>query len=219
MRQRITQRGRTLRAFRTYLDVLDAADSLKRKMRGPLESFDLTMPGFRVLELLYQQGRVYMSQGAEELGWTKENMHQVVMRLEERGWVQREEGAQKSQVKRESQIPLARRARERKGLRVMILSLTPAGEKFIGAIFPKHAKVVKSLMRVLTTSEQATLSKLCRRVKEGDPVKFIREIIMQETWEQDIERPAPGERSPRRKRELACVTVTYVPKEWKPDGK
>jgi hypothetical protein len=43
MAHRVTQKERTQRAFRAYLDLIDTADWLKREMRVPLESFDMTM--------------------------------------------------------------------------------------------------------------------------------------------------------------------------------
>jgi hypothetical protein len=49
-----TQKEKTLLAFRAYLDLLDTAEWLRGYMRAPLESFDLTMGGFRLLELLYR---------------------------------------------------------------------------------------------------------------------------------------------------------------------
>jgi len=46
-----------------------------------------------------------------------------------------------------------------------------------GQFFPKHAKVVNSLMRTLDGREQETLRRLLRG---GDIVKFVKEIRMRE---------------------------------------
>ena len=54
MRQRIDARGKTLRAFRAYLELQLTADWIRKEMRGQLGSFDRTMAGFRVLEMLYR---------------------------------------------------------------------------------------------------------------------------------------------------------------------
>ncbi len=54
MKPRPTQKEKTQRAFRAYLDLMDTADWLKSELRAPLEAFDLTMPGFRLLEMLYK---------------------------------------------------------------------------------------------------------------------------------------------------------------------
>ena len=51
-----SQKDKTVRAFQAFLDVMDTADWFKNELRGPLESFDLTMGGFRLLEMLYREG-------------------------------------------------------------------------------------------------------------------------------------------------------------------
>ncbi|MGA3292795.1 MAG: hypothetical protein ABSE45_02295 [Candidatus Acidiferrales bacterium] len=43
-------------------------------------------------------------------------------------------------------------------------------------MLPSHSKLVKSLLRVLDSREQMSLSRLCRKLREGDVVKFLREI-------------------------------------------
>jgi hypothetical protein len=50
------QEDKTVRAFQAFLNVMDTADWFKNELRGPLESFDLTMGGFRLLEMLYREG-------------------------------------------------------------------------------------------------------------------------------------------------------------------
>jgi hypothetical protein len=49
-----------------------------------------------------------------------------------------------------------------------------------GQFFPKHAKVVNSLMRTLDGREQETLRRLLQKLREGDIVKFVEEIRMRE---------------------------------------
>jgi hypothetical protein len=64
--------------------------------------------------------------------------------------------------------------------------LTPRGRHFIGTFFPKHAKVIKSLMRALDGREQVTLIRLLEKLRKGDVVKFVKEIRMydEEDWEE-----------------------------------
>jgi hypothetical protein len=57
MRNYPTQRDKTRRAFRAYVDLIDAAEWLKGELRVPLDSFDLTLGEFRILELLEREGR------------------------------------------------------------------------------------------------------------------------------------------------------------------
>jgi hypothetical protein len=71
-----------------------------------------------------------------------------------------------------------RGAEDRRGRKIVLLRLTPEGKDLIAHVFPKHAKVVKSHMKVLDGREQVTLSRLCRKLREGDIVKFVQEITM-----------------------------------------
>ena len=90
--------------------------------------------------------------------------------------------------KDEARLPVEKRGVKRRGRAVGIVLLTPRGKKFIGTFFPKHAKVVKSLMRVLDGREQVTLSRLLLKLRKGDVVKFVREIRMydDEDWERVV---------------------------------
>jgi hypothetical protein len=50
----------------------------------------------------------------------------------------------------------------------------------VGTVFPKHAKVVKSRMRVPDGREQETPRGLLQRLREGHVVKFVQELRMGE---------------------------------------
>jgi hypothetical protein len=43
------------RALRAYMVLIDTADWIKGELRGPLESFDVTLGEFRVLEILNRE--------------------------------------------------------------------------------------------------------------------------------------------------------------------
>jgi MarR family 2-MHQ and catechol resistance regulon transcriptional repressor len=177
MGERPTQREKTQRAFRAYVDLLDTAEWMRSYMRGPLESFDLTMGGFRLLEMLYREGPTSVVAAAEKRGCQRQNLDVIITRLEERGWVRRTVTTRPPVEIKKSHLPRAKRGRKREGRRVGIVSLTPRGEKFVGQVFPKHAKVVKALMRVLDGREQESLSRLCRKLREGDVLKFASEMM------------------------------------------
>src|SRR5690348_1330854 len=49
---------RKLRSFRVYLDLLDTAEWLRRQFVEQLEAFDLTIDGFRLLDVLYREGPI-----------------------------------------------------------------------------------------------------------------------------------------------------------------
>jgi len=183
--KRMSQKDKTLRAFQAYLVFLDAAQWMRSQMRAQLESFGLTMGGFRLLELLYREGSISVSDAAELRDCKYQNMVFIVGQLQERGWVHRELVNLPPASVKSSRLPKAKRRRKRVGRRVAVVRLTPQGEKFIGAILPKHTKVVKALMRVLDGREQETLTRLCLKLREGDVRKFASEMMHEEVDDQD----------------------------------
>ena len=54
------------------------------------------------------------------------------------------------------------------------------GKQFMANVLPKQSKLVKELMRDLGRREQETLSRICRKLRAGDVVKFIKEIRMED---------------------------------------
>jgi len=183
MNEYISQRGKAHRAFRAYQDVLDTAEWFRRKVRDQLETFELTLWEFRVLELVYRQGPLYTSEAARWLQTTPHLLERYVRLLERKGWIQREASNLEVSKETERRISRSRRPQKGRGRRVMQMTLTPEGAKWVLHVFPSHAKVVKALMRALDGREQETLSRLCRKLRKGDAVKFYREMVMQEDWE------------------------------------
>lgn len=171
---------RTLRAFEAYLELLDAAEWMRRELRDQLETFDLTIDGFRLLEVLFREGPMTTENFCERRRCTRQTAASLVAPLEERGWVRFEvvwlrpvdEGGSKSGV--------LVTGKSRRGRRMGMMSLTPAGEKFMRIIVPRHAKVVFAVMRALDLREQESLSKTCRKLRKGDVVKFLHEMSMAE---------------------------------------
>jgi MarR family 2-MHQ and catechol resistance regulon transcriptional repressor len=184
MEHRPTQKEKTQRAFRAYLDLIDTAKWMRGELRGQLESFDLTMGGFRVLEMLYRKGPVSVPVAAARRGCKRQNLDVIIAQLEERGWVGRTMVTYPAAEIQESHIPKARRGQPRAGRRVGVVSLTRLGRKFIGNVFPRHAKMVKALMRALGGREQESLSRLCRKLRKGDVLRFISEITHEEVDEE-----------------------------------
>jgi DNA-binding MarR family transcriptional regulator len=175
-----TQKEKTQRAFQAYLDLLDTAEWFKAQMRAPLESFDLTMEGFRLLVLLYREGALPIPELARRRGCSRQNMDMLVARLEARRWVGRAIASLPPAEIAENRLPIHRRGKERKGLRVAVAGLTKLGKRFIGEVLPSHSKMVKALMRAITGHQQKTLSKICGQLRRGDLARFVREIRMEE---------------------------------------
>ncbi|MGD1211817.1 MAG: hypothetical protein ABR973_10740 [Candidatus Acidiferrales bacterium] len=183
MAHRVTQKEKTQRAWGAYLDLVDTADWIRRELRGPLDAFGLTMEEFRLLVMLYRDGPLTVSMAAEKRERNRQNMHATIMRVEEFGWARRKVVTLPPVKIKESRLPRARRGRLRTGRRIGIVRLTPLGEKLIGSVLPRQAKVVKALMRALHGREQLTLSRLCRKLREGDVLKFVSEITHEDVEE------------------------------------
>jgi DNA-binding MarR family transcriptional regulator len=166
------------RAYRAYLDLLDAAEWMRRQLRGQFESFDLTPEGFRLLEALYREGPVSVAEAAKRRRYQRQNFDALIGRLVERGWVRRTVVSCEPAEIETSRLPKALRGRPRRGRRLSMAELTPSGKRFIGVVLPRHLKTVKAFMLALEAREQETLSRLCRKLREGDAEKFIDEMTL-----------------------------------------
>jgi DNA-binding MarR family transcriptional regulator len=141
------------------------------------------MPGFRLLEMLNRDGDVSKPILARDLHCKRENLNVMIARLEERRWVKLSIMTYALAETKESNIPIAKRGRPRAGRKVGVISLTPLGKKFIADVLPRHAKMVKALMRVLEGREKESLIRICRKLREGDVVKYISELTHQDVEE------------------------------------
>jgi hypothetical protein len=122
---RATQKEKTLRAFRTYFDLLDTAHWMLVELRGRLECFDLTIGGFRLLEMFYWGGPTSVPGDAEKRACRRQNMDIVITRLEERGRVRRELAALPAVALEASHISRAKWGHWRGGRRIGVVRLTP----------------------------------------------------------------------------------------------
>lgn len=169
-RQYVDQRARTDRAFDAYFDLMDTAAWFEAEMSQQLKTFDLTMMQFRVLEALHRGGPQYQQALSRKFQCSKQNVGWVLKSLQRQGLIRR---ARATLPKKESSY-----ANTKAGRRIVQMRLTPRGKEWIAWVFPKHAKVVKSHMRAIDGREQQTLSRICQKLREGDIVKFVREITM-----------------------------------------
>ncbi len=175
---------KTNRAFRAYIDLMDAADWLRGEMSDQLATFDLTMMQFRVMEALFRGGPQYQQLLSRRFDCSKQNIAAVLKVLLKAGAVR----SDRCRLPSRPTEKLAQEAWKRAGLRwqgrwISLLTLTPKGKKFIAQVIGKHKKVVKAWMRVLDSREQQTLGRLCRRLREGDVVKFVKDIrVMDRDW-------------------------------------
>ncbi|HEX4001714.1 MAG TPA: MarR family transcriptional regulator [Candidatus Acidoferrales bacterium] len=180
MRQYPTQGDKTERAFRAYVDLIDAGEWLKGELRVPLESVDLTMGEFRVLELLNREGAINLAELGRRRKAKPQNMQVLVDRLTGRGWLRRRRVRLAPVGYRGSKVPRSRRDGPRVGQWAILVSLSKSGKNFMAHVLPRHSKLVKSLMRVLDAREQDSLSRICRKLVAGDVMKFVHEITMED---------------------------------------
>jgi DNA-binding MarR family transcriptional regulator len=176
-------REKTERAFRAYLELLDAADYMKAEVYDQLSFYGVTMRGFRVLELLYRRGTMRLTAVAEGLRWSRQNLNVVVKGLTDEGWVRSElqplgegEPTDPTAPANGDSAGLEESQAVAEGRLVLVLSLTDEGRRFAERFLPRHAKVVKAYMRALEGREQQTLAELCRKLREGNVMKFISEM-------------------------------------------
>ena len=174
---RPTHRDKTLRAFRAYLDLLDTAQWLRDELRGQLAGLGLDLLGFRVLETLYRNGPMEVVEVALERGCPVTMAHKLVSRMKTSGWVRCDVMRRHPAKIPITRIPIARRGKELLGRRVSVVRLTPLGRRLTGTVLPKHQKVVKALMRALDGREQETLNMLCRKLREGDDMRYLSELL------------------------------------------
>jgi len=181
-----TQAEKMARAFGAYFELLDAAVYMQKWMRGPLEKFGLTMQGFRLLVYLCRDGALPMALAAKKVGCKRQNVNVVVEGLEGRGYVKREKRKWKAIVRKAAGRGQSVEERAKEGQAFVVVRLTPKGEHFMASVLPRHGKVVKGLMCALEGREQATLEKLCQKLRAGDVMKFLSEMQHADEW-QEIE--------------------------------
>lgn len=171
-------RTKVQRAFRAYMVLIDTADWIKGELRGPLDSFDVTMSEFRVMEILNREGALPLTTVAERRQLWRSGVRRTVNRLERRGWLGR-----RSVMLPPAEFKRMHRARSRKdeprrGQRICVIGLTKAGKRFMGNLLPSHSRLVRALMTALRAKEQDSLVRICEKLREGDVLKFVRETRM-----------------------------------------
>jgi len=185
--RRPTQKQRTELAFRAYLDLIDTADWLKREMRAPLDAFDMTMMDFRLMEMLYREGALTAPDIARRIGRPRQDVQVITARLEERGWVGRRMVSLPPVEFERAHVAKAEQE-GREGRRVGVVGLTASGKRLMGNALPRHARMVRALMRVLDAREKESISKICRKLRSREAAfKFLQEIRMIDEDEQAVE--------------------------------
>jgi MarR family 2-MHQ and catechol resistance regulon transcriptional repressor len=137
---------REITALDAYIKLMRAAESVTARAHVVLPR-SITFSQFSAMEALYHLGPLYQTELAAKLLKTGGNLTLVVDNLERCGFVARQ-----------------RLATDRRYVRV---ALTPKGRRFIATLFPKHAARLTREFAVLTSREQATLGRLCKKLGHG----------------------------------------------------
>ena len=178
VRSRIPERRE--RAFRAYLEFLDAAAWFRYQVEGQLNDCDLNLERFRVLEMLRSEGPMTMMALAERKFCTRQTMDVIVRALAKKGWLQIEPIRMPPAEAPETHRSKAQRAREKLGRMATLVRLTTEGENFVDGVTRRHAKLVYALMRSITLRDVDRLGETCRRLREGDPFRLIQELMMED---------------------------------------
>jgi len=144
MKRRYRGNQKEIRALRTYVKLMRAAESVTARTHRHLASTGLTVSQFAVLEALYQLGPLSQREIGQKILRSSGNITMVIDNLEKTGLVRRE----RFEVDR----------------RFFIVHLTDKGYHLINKIFPPHAAVIAKDLGVLTAAEQDTLGRLCKKL-------------------------------------------------------
>ena len=171
-----THKEKTERAFRAYLDLLDAEERLKAAFRELLKLVDLTVEGFRLLAMLDREGALPVADVVRRRGREQKATLQVIGRLERCGWVRRAIVKLPPVEFERAHLPNSKRDQPREGQRIAVVGLSALGKKFIGGVLTRYSKIMKSMMRGANFREMDSLIRICRKLREGDVMKFVAEI-------------------------------------------
>ena len=144
MRGRYRGNQKEIRALRTYVKLMRAAESVTARTHRHLSSTGLTISQFAVLEALYQLGPLSQREIGQKILRSSGNITMVIDNLEKRG--------------------LVRRERNEADRRFFIVHLTDKGYNLIDKIFPPHAAVIAEDLGALTAAEQDALGRLCKKL-------------------------------------------------------
>lgn len=155
-----TVEQRTMRAIGVYQGLARAGESVAAMMERQLRRAGIGTAQFWILYWLLQDGPTPQATLAESLVLSDTAVSQALNRL-----------AAKSLIARWRKDGYRRRA---------TIHLTPQGRELIGALLPKQAKLIRAQMSALNEREQETLRKLCKKLSDGNPQRYIAELTAED---------------------------------------
>lgn len=135
------------KAMKTWIQLFRSFNKIRAKESLYINSFDLTMNQFQVLEVLYHRGDLSVGAITTLTMSTPGNVTVVVRNL-----------------KRDGLISSISDIRDK---RSSILSITQNGKDIIEKLFPTHAKNLESYFEALDDDEMETLFTLLRKLHKS----------------------------------------------------
>jgi MarR family transcriptional regulator, 2-MHQ and catechol-resistance regulon repressor len=132
-----------INALNAFIKLQRASESVSARVHSALPD-GLTVTQFGVLEARHHIGPLCQSELAEKLLRSGGNLTLVVDNLEKAGHVERE--------------------RDPADRRFVVVKLTPKGESFIAALFPKIVANVTREMSALSSTELSDFGRLCKKI-------------------------------------------------------
>ena len=167
-------------AFGAYLDVLETAAWFRYQVEPQLADFGLNLERFRVLETLYREGPMTTVELGKRRCCARQTLFGLAGRLATDGLVEIERETLAPAEIPEAKLRKEKRGGGRVGRRMATVRLTAEGEKLMAEVRRRHAKLVYALMRALDMREAERLSRMCQKIREGDPLRLIKELIMED---------------------------------------
>ncbi len=131
-------------ALKLFVVLSRARNAVARHAENDVARHGLTLAEFAIVEALYHGGSMLLGEVQRKILVSSGGVTYLVDRLEEKKLVERRE------------CPGDRRAR--------YAALTPAGEAFVGRVFPEHSRSIARAMGGLTKKEQGEAIALLRRL-------------------------------------------------------
>lgn len=160
-----TRKEKKERAMATYASLWRAVRALDELLDSQCVNLGVSPSQFRVLEHLFLNGPMATGELADGTTFGDSTVSVVTKNLEREG--------------------LLERRGDKTDKRKAIVQLTDEGRELIEDILPKRASVLRAEMCVLGKREQENLDRMCQKLEEGDPVKFVQELMLADPEEED----------------------------------
>lgn len=135
------------KSMQTWMQIFRSFNKIRAKEMFYIQSFDLTMNQFQVLEVLYHKGDLNVSSITKLTMSTPGNITVVLKNLKRDGYV--------------DSLP------NEKDKRASILSITQSGRDVIEKLFPDHAKNFEEYFKEFSIDEMETLFSLLKKLQKS----------------------------------------------------